>query len=254
MSEGKESKTDRTRSIRETDRSELKRRAGEWAVDRFVEDGMIIGLGHGSTAAFAVARIATRLREGRLKSILAIPCSTEVAQAAERLGIPLTTLDRHPKIDLTIDGADEVDPDLNLIKGGGGALLREKIVASASEREIIVIDAAKLSPSLGILFPLPVEVIPFAATLERKYLESLGAKVKLRGEDQPFVTDQGNFILDASFGPIADPAELARPLDARPGIVGHGLFLGLATDLVVGREDGVSHFTKEDAPIGSFTG
>jgi len=229
-----------------TETAQLKRKAGEWAVDRFVEDGMIIGLGHGSTAAFAVARIAAKLREGRLKSILAIPCSDEVAQAAERLGIPLTSLDRHPRIDLTIDGADEVDPDLNLIKGGGGALLREKVVASTSLREVIVVDPSKLSPSLGTRSPLPVEVVPFAVALERAYLESLGADVKLRGGAEPFRTDQGNFILDASFGPIEDPAELSRILDARPGIVAHGLFLNLATDLIVG--DGVHHYRQGEEP------
>jgi len=161
----------------------------------------------------------------------------------------LTTLDRHPKVDLTIDGADEVDPDLNLIKGGGGALLREKIVASASSREVIVVDPSKLSPSLGTGFSLPIEVIPFAARLERAYLESLGAKVELRGEDQPFLTDQGNFILDADFGPIDDPAELSRTLDSRPGIVGHGLFLDLATDLVVAYPEGVRHYRREERPI-----
>ena len=237
-----------------SDRTALKRKAGEWAADRFVKDGMIVGLGHGSTAAFAVKRIAARLKEGSLSSILAIPCSKEVAREAKRLGIPLTSLDENPRIDLTIDGADEVDANLNLIKGGGGALLREKVVASASSREVIIVDPTKLSPALGTRFPLPIEVVLFAASVERAYLESLGARVKLRGGDRPFTTDQGNFILDASFGPIEDPDGLARLLDARPGIVGHGLFLGLATDLVVGREDGVTHFTKEDTPIGSFTG
>ncbi len=226
------------------DRSELKRMAAEWAADRFVKDGMVIGLGHGSTAAFAVERIAERLEEGTLKSILAVPCSSEVERMAERLGIPLTTLDIHPRIDLTIDGADEVDPDLNLIKGGGGALLREKVVASASEREVIVVDYTKLSPNLGTRFPLPVEVIPFAVTLERRYLESLGAAVELRGGDEPFITDQGNAILDARFGPIEDPAELARLLDSRPGIVCHGLFLDFATDLVVADEGGVHHHQR----------
>jgi len=221
----------------------LKREAAHRAVE-FVEDGMVVGLGHGSTAAFAIDRIAERLRSGELKDIVCVPCSEEVFFRASGLGIPLTTLDDRPSIDLTLDGADEVDGDLNLIKGGGGALLREKIVASASAREIIIVDGSKLSPHLGTRFAVPVEVVPFAQTVETLALESLGAHVLRRGGDDPFLTDQRNYILDCDFGPIERPAELSAQLDARPGVVGHGLFVGLATDLVVATERGVRHITR----------
>jgi len=223
----------------------LKRMAAERAVD-FVESGMVVGLGHGTTAIFAIRRIARLLREGRLHDILGVPCSCQVEDDARALGIPLTTLDEHPIIDLTIDGADEVDPNLNVIKGGGGALLREKIVAQASRREIIVVDESKLSPALGTRHPVPVEVVPFGWRSQLAYLESLGARVALRqtpGGD-PFRTDQGNLILDCDFGPITHPARLAAQLDARAGIVGHGLFLNLVTDVIVAGRDGVRHLCR----------
>ena len=205
---------------------------------------MTVGLGHGTTAAFVVERIAELLRASELEDIICVPCSEDVARHAEQLGIPLTTLDDATAVDLTIDGADEVDPEMNLIKGGGGALLREKVVADASAREIIVVDGSKLSPRLGTRFPVPVEVVPFAWTVEASALETLGAHVLRRGGDDPFFTDQRNFILDCDFGPIDRPSELAAQLDARPGIVGHGLFIDLATDLVVATERGVEHFAK----------
>jgi ribose 5-phosphate isomerase A len=162
------------------------------------------------------------------------------------LGIPLTTLDEHPVVDLAIDGADEVDPDLNLIKGGGGALLREKIVAQASRREIIVVDETKLSPALGTYWPVPVEIVPFGWHVQAAYLESLGAKPVLRLNDNgtPFETDQGNLILDTHFGPIPDPAQLAARLDGRAGIVEHGLFLGLVTDVIVAGADDIRHLKR----------
>lgn len=210
----------------------LKRRAALKAVEA-VETGTIVGLGHGSTAAFAVRAIAERLVGGSLTDILAIPCSEEVGTLASDLGIPLTSLDEHPEIDLTIDGADEVDPQMDLIKGGGGALLREKVVACASRREIIIVDRSKLSARLGTRFALPVEVVPFAATTERRFLSSLGAEVSIRGGAKPFRTDQGNWLLDSRWEGIENPCKLADQLDRRPGVVGHGLFLGLATDLIV---------------------
>jgi ribose 5-phosphate isomerase A len=165
---------------------------------------------------------------------------------ARRLGIPLTTLEEHPVIDLTFDGADEVDPALNLIKGGGGALLREKIVAQASRREIIVVDESKLSPALGTHWALPVEVIPFGWGSQAAYLESIGARIRMRSDDSgvPFKTDQGNYILDCAFGPIDDPVSLGARLDARTGIVGHGLFLGLATDVIVAGAAGIKHLKR----------
>jgi ribose 5-phosphate isomerase A len=225
---------------------QLKQKAGWYAVD-FVESGMVLGLGHGSTAVFAVRCIAQLLREGRLCDVLGVPCSRQVEAEARELGIPLTTLDQHPTVDLTIDGADEVDPDLNLIKGGGGALLREKIVAQASRREIIVVDESKLSPALGTHWPVPVEVIPFGWCVQSAYLESLGARptLRLREDGTPFKTDQGNLILDCHFGPISDPVHLAARLNERAGIVEHGLFLGLATDVIVASGQEIRHLKGE---------
>ena len=220
----------------------LKQQAGERAVE-FVRSGMVVGLGHGSTAIFALRRIAALLRTGQLHDILGIPCSTQVEAEARQLGIPLTTLDEHPVIDLTIDGADEVDPDLNLIKGGGGALLREKMVAQASRREMIVVDETKRSPTLGTQWPVPVEVVDFGWQAQLVFLEWLGAQPTLRRNDDgsPFRTDQGNRIVDCDFGPLDAPVELAAQLNERAGIVAHGLFLGLATDLLVADAEGVHH-------------
>jgi ribose 5-phosphate isomerase A len=224
---------------------QLKQKAGWYAVE-FVKSGMVVGLGHGSTAIFAVRCIAQLLQEGRLQDVLGVPCSRQVEAEAQRLGIPLTTLDEHPVVDLTIDGADEVDPDLNLIKGGGGALLREKIVAQASRREIIVVDESKLSPALGTHWPVPVEVIPFGWRAQAAYLESLGAPtLRLDADGTPFETDQGNLILDCNFGPIPDPSQLAGRLNERAGIVEHGLFIGLATDVIVAGAEGVRHIRRE---------
>ncbi|HOD73012.1 MAG TPA: ribose-5-phosphate isomerase RpiA [Candidatus Bipolaricaulis anaerobius] len=228
-----------------SDDDRLKREAAQRAVE-LVRSGMILGLGHGTTAHQALVRIAELLRAGALRDIAGVPCSTQVEAEARKLGIPVTTLDEHPTLDLTIDGADEVDLNLNLIKGGGGALLREKVVAQASEREAIVVDEGKLSPALGTRSPLPVEVLPFGWKTHIPYLESRGAAVALRRAPagEPFRTDQGNFILDCRFGPIRDPHGLARGLEARAGIVAHGLFLGLATDLFVAGPGGVRHLRR----------
>ena len=227
------------------DTQELKKQAAERAVE-FIESGMVVGLGHGSTAIFAVQRIAELLKGGELSEVLGVPCSSQVEEEARNLGIPLTTFDEHPVIDLTIDGADEVDGNLDLIKGGGGALLREKIVAQASRREIIVVDESKLSPALGTRRAVPVEVIPFGWQSQALYLESLGATVILRkdGNGEIFSTDQGNLILDSNLGPISNPESLAEALNARTGIVEHGLFLGLATDLIVANTEGIYHRTR----------
>lgn len=216
-----------------------KRQAAEVAV-KLVQPGMVVGLGFGSTAAFAVRRLAERYQAGELDGLLGVPTALLVEQQATELGIPLTDLEQHPQLDLTIDGADEVDPDLNLIKGGGGALLREKLVAEASRRVMIVVDDSKLSPQLGTKFALPVEAVPFGWSVAARFLESLGAKPKLRSSDgQPFVTDQGNWIIDAAFGPIGDLEGLAAKLKRHTAIVGHGLFLGLATQVIVAGEDGI---------------
>jgi ribose 5-phosphate isomerase A len=224
------------------DTADLKRRAGERAVD-FVTSGMVLGLGHGSTAIFALRRIASLLEAGELQDIRAIPTSSQVERDARELGIPLTTLDEHPEIDLTIDGADEVDDDMNLIKGGGGALLREKIVAQASRREIIVVDETKLSPTLGIQWPVPIAVTPFGWRCQEAFLKALGARVMLRRTEDgsPFNTDEGNLILDADFGTMSNPEQLADRLNERAGIVEHGLFLGLASDVIVGTVQGTRH-------------
>lgn len=231
------------------DIAELKRKAAEHAVT-FVESGMVVGLGHGSTTIFALRRIARLLHEGELRDILGIPTSRQVEGQAQSLGIPLTSLNAHPVIDLTIDGADEVDEALNLLKGGGGALLREKIVAQATRREIIVVDETKLSPTLGIQWPLSVEVTPFGRLPQERFLKSLGARVTLRrtADGSAFKTDQGNEILDCDFGAISNPAQLAAHLEGRAGIVEHGLFLGLATDVIVGAEDGIRHLRRPDSP------
>lgn len=221
---------------------ELKRRAGERAVD-FVESGMVLGLGHGSTAIFALRRIARLLDAGELRDIVGIPTSSQVERDARELGIPLTTLNEHLEIDLTIDGADEVDDDLNVIKGGGGALLREKIVAQASRREIIVVDETKLSPTLGVQWPVPVEVASFGWRSQEAFLRSLGARVTLRRaqDGSPFNTDHGNLILDCDFGALSSPRQLAGRLNERAGIMGHGLFLGLTSDVIVGTKEDTRH-------------
>jgi ribose 5-phosphate isomerase A len=227
------------------DTAEQKEKAAWYAV-QFVHTGMVVGLGAGSTAAFALRRLGELLREGQLKNVLGVPCSLQVEGEARDLGVPLTTLEEHPLLDLTIDGADEVDPNLNLIKGGGGALLREKIVAQASRREIIVVDGSKLSPALGTHWPVPVEVMPFGWRSQIHFLESLGARVVLHRDigGNPFQTDQGNWLMDCHFGPIPDPGRLATELSQRAGVIEHGLFLGLATDVVVATDKGIRHLER----------
>jgi len=223
-------------------------RATEW-----LRSGMVIGLGAGSTALFAVQRIAALLARGTLSDILGVPCSRDVGLAAARLGISLTTLEAHPVIDVTIDGADEVDSTLALIKGCGGALLHEKIVAQASRREIIIVDASKPSPMLGTRRAVPVEVVHFGWRSQAHYLESLGAQVQLRwgADGTAFRTEHDNLILDCAFGPIREPRALARALAARAGIVEHGLFVDLATDLIVGGKDGARHYARPSATEGA---
>jgi len=223
---------------------ELKRLAAHRAVE-WIESGMVIGLGHGSTAIHAIRRLAELLDMSALQDVVAIPASRQVEEEAERLGIPLTTLESHPVIDITIDGADEVDPNLNLIKGGGGALLREKIIAQASRREVIVVDDSKLSPALGTTWRVPIEVVPFGWTTQMAFLIDLGAQPALRraAAGERFHTDQGNVILDCAFGPLDQPAKVAAQLDGRAGIVEHGLFLGMATDVIVAGVDGIRHLT-----------
>jgi ribose 5-phosphate isomerase A len=228
-----------------THQDQLKRAAADKAVE-FVESGMVVGLGTGSTAAFAVDLIADRLDRGDLENIIGIPSSLRTEMQARDRKIPLAGFDTLNEIDVTIDGADEVDPDLNLIKGGGGALLREKVLAQATQRNIIIVDESKLVPKLGTGWALPIEVIPFAGGSAARFIESLGASVTLRRTEEGtvFFTDQKNIILDADFGPIADAAFVAARLNERAGIVEHGLFLGLAADVVVAGADGVRHLQR----------
>ena len=227
------------------DTAEFKQQAGEYAVN-FVESGMVVGLGHGSTAIFAVHRLGELLREGRLQGVLAVPCSPRVEATAQRLGIPLASLDERPIIDLTIDGADEVDPELNLIKGGGGALLREKVVAQVSCREIIVVDDSKLSPALGTRAPVPVEVVPFGWRSQAAFLAMLGAHISLRrnADGSFFYTEQGNLLLDADFGVLKQPQQLALQLSTRAGIVEHGLFIFPEIEVIAAGEQGLRHFKR----------
>jgi ribose 5-phosphate isomerase A len=224
--------------------NEAEKEAAGRAAAKLVRDGDIVGLGTGSTAYFAVVALGERVKSG-LK-IVGIPTSVATADLARQLGIPLTTLDEHPQIDITIDGADEIDPKLNLIKGGGGALLREKVVASVSKKMVVVGDSTKVVHALG-KFPLPVEIIPFARAVVERKIASLGATSKLRfkSDGQPYITDNGNHILDASFGRIADPPSVARSLSETPGVVEHGLFIGFARLALVGRGTSVEEIRRK---------
>ena len=221
-------------------REALKREAGERAA-ALVSSGMVVGLGTGSTAVFATRSLGERLASGALRDVSGVPTSRATDEEARRVGIPLLSDEIPRELDLTIDGADEVDPALDLIKGGGGALFREKIVAQASRRLVIVVDDSKLSPALGTRHALPVEVARFGWRSQERFLESIGGRPRLRlaGGGKPYETDQGNWILDCSFGPIADAPALARRLADRAGIVAHGLFCELATEVIVAAADGI---------------
>ena len=224
----------------------LKQAAAVYA-GRYVEAGMTVGLGTGSTAIFAIRHIGAMLQNGELKNIVGFATSRVSWDAAVELKIPMLPEDLPKAIDVTIDGADEVDPQLNLIKGGGGALLREKLVAQATTHEIIVVDESKLSPRLGTLHVLPIEVLPFGWRSQARFLESLGARFVVRQtvDGKEYRTDQGNMILDCDFGPIADSVELAIKLEARAGIVEHGLFLNLTHSVVVSSASGVRELGRK---------
>lgn len=223
--------------------SDLKRQAAEVALS-MVEPGMKLGLGTGSTAAAFVELLGARVKEGL--DVICVPTSEATRAQAAALGIKLTTLDEEPYLDLTIDGADEIDPELRLIKGGGGALLREKIVATASDRMIVIADATKLVDVLG-RFPLPIEVVPFGLTATLSMIETLTRDCGVEGElvvrrgaaGEAFLTDSGNYIIDAHFSAIADPELLDEALKMVPGVVENGLFLGIADVAVIAGPDGV---------------
>lgn len=221
-----------------------KRLAASQAVAE-IQSGMVVGVGAGSTSLIAAELLAARLAEGSLRDLACVPCSNEVGARLRALGIEPVDLSTRPTIDLTIDGADEVDGNLDLVKGLGGALLHEKMVAQASRREIIMVDESKLVPRLCTRCPLPVEVFSFGWRAEEAYLRGLGATpvLRLRG-GQPFVTDEGNLILDCRFAPLDDPSALARELQARAGIAGHGIFLGLASEVFVGGQGSVRRLTR----------
>jgi ribose 5-phosphate isomerase A len=225
------------------DSDNQKRQAAARALE-FVQPGMRLGLGTGSTARHFVALLGERVRGGL--QVIGVPTSEATREQAESVGVSLATLDEVPELDLTVDGADEIAPDLSLIKGGGGALLREKMVASASARMIVVADETKSVPVLG-RFPLPIEVVPFGLAATQRALQAVfeatgnrGPLTLRRGKDgHAFVTDGGHFILDAALGQIADPASLATRLTSIPGVVEHGLFLGIAQAAVVAGPNGV---------------
>lgn len=229
---------------------QLKKLAADKAVE-YVESGMVLGLGTGSTAAFAVARIGELMKAGELKDIVGVPTSKRTAEQAASLGIPLSVLDDHPNIDLAIDGADEVDPELNLVKGRGGALLREKMVEAASAKFVVIVDESKLVTGLGGSgLAMPVEVVPFCWKYNASRLQSLfqaeGCEAKLRMDgDKPYVTDNANYIVDLYFKtPIKDSRAAAKAMLAFEGVVEHGLFLDMATAVIIAGAEGVRVNTK----------
>jgi ribose 5-phosphate isomerase A len=231
-------------SMDSTEQDQWKKAAAATAA-KLVEDKMVVGLGTGSTAALFVGALAQRISEEGLR-VWGIPTSEQTAKLARSLRIPLTTFAEHTQIDLTVDGADEVElGTLFLIKGHGGALLREKIVASASKRMIVVADETKLVDRLGARSSVPVEVVRFGWQVTESQLRRMGAKALLRqGPDQkPFTTDGGNYIIDCAFGPMEKPKEVARHLDHVIGSVEHGLFVGIASQVLVAGRDGVKTLT-----------
>jgi len=224
------------------EQEEMKKLAAEKAVE-YVESGMTLGLGTGSTVEYALKKLGEMVKNGL--DIKGIPTSMHTRKIAKDENISLTTMEENPEIDLTIDGADEVDSELNLIKGGGGALTREKIVAYHSKREIIVIDETKVVKALGIDFPLPVEVVKYGWSSTKNKLEEFGCNVKLRKiMGDPYITDNSNYILDCEFVRIDDPEQLEVDINNIPGVVENGLFIGLTDDVIVGSKQGIKTLTR----------
>jgi len=225
------------------EQEEMKKLAAEKAVE-YVKDGMVLGLGTGSTVEHMLKKVGEKVNGG-LK-IKGIPTSMRTRKLAKEYKIPLTSLEENPEIDLTIDGADEVDSELNLIKGGGGALAREKIVAYNSKKEIIIIDDSKIVKALGIDFNLPVEVLKYGWTSTKKSIEELfGCEVELKKIlDDPYITDNGNYILDCAFERIEEPGEMERDINNIPGVVENGLFVGLVDEVIIGSKQGIMTLEK----------
>lgn len=230
------------------DVEELKKLTGYKSVDDYVTSGMVVGLGTGSTAYYAVERLGNKLKSGELKDIVAIPTSIRTRDQAISLDIPLVTLDTHPVLDVAIDGADEVDPALNLVKGRGGALLREKMVEVQAKKFIVIVDDSKLVPGLGISGAMPVEVTPFCWEFNLKKLQELdsvkGCRAELRMADddksKPYVTDNDNYIIDLYFdNPIPDAAQAAKDFESLVGVVEHGLFLSMSTAVIIAGKNGI---------------
>jgi ribose 5-phosphate isomerase A len=213
---------------------------------KHIEDGFVVGLGSGSTAAYVIQEIGRLIRQNGLR-VLGVPSSSQAFLLAVTSGVPLTTLDEYPVLDLTIDGADEINKQMDMIKGGGGALTREKIVASAAKQVVIVADETKLVEKLGTTFRVPVEVLPFALATVSAGIKKLGGKPFLReskGKVGAVVTDNGNYIVDVDFGPIDNADELSRRLKLIPGVIETGLFIGLADIIYLGKADGVTLLNK----------
>jgi len=243
-----------TKSTLMATQDELKQQVGYKSVDDYVTSGMVVGLGTGSTAYFAVERLGQKLLDGSLTDIVAIPTSERTKEQALSLGIPLVTLDTHSRLDVAIDGADEVDPDLNLVKGGGGALLREKMVEVMAEKFIVIVDESKITSGLGPGFPIPVEITPFCHLHTLRTVEGLpsckGSKAVLRmgsssnnkvDGDDIAVTDNGNYIVDLHFeSPIQDVKAMAKELKETVGVVDHGIFTGMTTAVIIAGKDGIT--------------
>jgi ribose 5-phosphate isomerase A len=226
------------------EQEEMKKQAAEKAV-QYIEEGMVVGLGTGSTVEFAIKKIGELVGNG-LK-IKGIPTSLKTKRLATELKIPLIDLEEHTEIDVTIDGADEVDSNLNLIKGGGGALTREKIIAYHSKKVIIIVDETKIVKGLGCDSFLPVEVTRFGWSATKKALEGLGCTAELRKiMDEAFITDNQNYIIDCDFGKIADPETLEKDINNIPGVLENGLFIGLADEVIVGSKQGMMTLERQD--------
>jgi ribose 5-phosphate isomerase A len=223
----------------------FKRQAAECAL-QYIQSGMTLGLGTGSTATHMLHVLAEALRDGRLRDIVGVPTSDAIGVLARQLGVPIATLDERPQLDLALDGADEIDPSLNLIKGLGGALLREKIVEASADRFIVLADQTKLVARLGTRAPVPVEVVEFGLPLAKRRLAGLGCVPSLRriADGRAFRTDEGHVILDCRFPGIADAAALNAAINAIPSVVEHGLFVGMAAVALVGGTAGVATMVR----------